>query len=118
MLLVRRNLIPILGLMLLTGGVLATDTSSPQTVNAEPATIELNALCVNFFTSAVSVSNRVSGTTCPANRFNLLVPDSFPSSLAVTHYTGAVIHARSPRQIRRSTGKARRGPGCWRRARR
>ncbi len=37
--------------------------------------------------------NPVTSTTCPANSFTLLIPDSFPFNLAVNPYTGAVIYA-------------------------
>ena len=67
--------------------------NQPESVEAEPAGIEINALCVNFYTSAVSVPNPVTSTTCPAHSFTLLIPDSFPFNLAVNPYTGAVIYA-------------------------
>ena len=68
-------------------------SNRPRYAEAQVPPVELNALCVNFYTSAVSVPNPVSATTCPANSFALLIPDSFPFNLAVNPYTGAVIYA-------------------------
>ncbi len=88
-----RFVVVILVAALLATGLLATSSGRLQDTQAQPAAIELNALCVNFYTSAVFVPNPITGTTCPTNSFALLIPDSFPFNLAVNPYTGAVIYA-------------------------
>ena len=77
------------------GGLLPTDTGQLRPAAAQTG-IALNALCVSQHTGIVSAPRPITSTTCPANHFALLIPDSFPFSLSISPYTNALYSLPNP----------------------
>ncbi|MEZ4569753.1 MAG: Ig-like domain-containing protein [Thermomicrobiales bacterium] len=71
-------------------GLVASSGLSRE-ASAQPYVPELEALCVNPYTGVVSAPlNPDGGTTCGGNQYPLLIPDSFPITLSINPWTGAI----------------------------